>query len=232
MSFLTSFITSFILFVLGVCLWRLQLGDRRRFEVAEQALLTFAKASEGISRLRRRFISVGELANAKASKNENDDEDADDTIPSPEERREEQHRRLYNVYAARAEAIAPALADLQATRILAEVHLGRAAAEAMDVPFAVRQQVFAAVAALHDGPPFDPDLASSDERRQHREFEESMRRQIGESRGQDGTADKDDALGQKIDAARADLENACRPFLQNPPWLQRVSDLLRKWKLY
>ena len=40
----------------GVIIWRLQLGAKRRFEVAEQTLMAFQRASDGLSRLRDPFI--------------------------------------------------------------------------------------------------------------------------------------------------------------------------------
>jgi hypothetical protein len=48
-----SYITPFILFVLGLVLWRQQLSPKRRFEVAEQVLAAFYKASGGLSPLSR-----------------------------------------------------------------------------------------------------------------------------------------------------------------------------------
>jgi hypothetical protein len=41
-----SYVTPFILFVLGVLIWRHQLSAKRRFEVAEQIVAAFHKASD------------------------------------------------------------------------------------------------------------------------------------------------------------------------------------------
>ena len=54
-----SYLPPFILFVLGVIIWRLQLGAKRRFELAEQTLMAFQRASDGLSRLRDPFIYTG-----------------------------------------------------------------------------------------------------------------------------------------------------------------------------
>ena len=59
--------TLYLCLSLGVILWRLQLGAKRRFEVAEQTLTAFQRASDGLSRLRDRFIYTGELAVAESA---------------------------------------------------------------------------------------------------------------------------------------------------------------------
>src|SRR5882757_10854228 len=61
---------------------------------------------------------------------------------------------------------------------------------------------------------------------QHREFEVSMQRLLAEHRA--GTPDETDQLSQRIDAARTALESACRPFLADPPWLKKLSNLSQK----
>jgi len=53
MSILSPIIT-FVLFVLGLLAWRLQLIDKRRFEIAEEALVTYAKMGFLLARIRGR----------------------------------------------------------------------------------------------------------------------------------------------------------------------------------
>jgi hypothetical protein len=141
-----SYVTPFILFVLGVLIWRHQLSAKRRFEVAEQVLAAFHKASDGLSTLRSPMIWAAEIENAKPNK-EGDDQ-ADDEAPrikSKEQQRQERRVEMHNVYVARAEGMSPAFADLRTAQILAEIHFGRPAADAIGVLFRSRQQVFATV---------------------------------------------------------------------------------------
>jgi hypothetical protein len=226
-----SYVTPFILFVLGLFFWRQQLSAKRRFEVAEQVLAAFHKASDGLSTLRSPMIWGGEIEAAKPEKD--GEKQADDERPmtaSEEQQRQERRLELHHVYVARAEAISPAFAELRTAQILAEIHFGRPAADAMGVLFRGRHQVFAAVAGLYGGT-FDASYFPNAElAEQHRQFEVSMRQLLAEHRAEDGTPDETDKLSQRIDAARMMLESICRPFLADPWWLtmlRRVGARLR-----
>ena len=217
-----SFFTPFVLFVLGVIIWRLQLGAKRRFEVAEQTLMAFQRASDGLSRMRDLFIYPGELAAAPVPKD--DDEDAE--FPRVD-KREEERVRLHNAYIVRADAAAPAFGDLRGAQILAGIHFGRAAADAVDVLFRARQQVYVAIDGLHGPTRFDPDH----ERATAQEFSSTG---SATSRCAGTFAehrDDNDALSKQIDDAKATLESMCRPFLEDPPWLRKLSDILCRWRL-
>ena len=76
-----SYVTPFILFVLGVLIWRHQLSAKRRFEVAEQVLAAFHKASDGLSTLRSPMIWTAEIENAKPKKDKEGKDQADDEAP-------------------------------------------------------------------------------------------------------------------------------------------------------
>ena len=226
-----SYLTPFILFVLGVVIWRHQLSAKCRFEVAEQVLAAFHKASDGLSTLRSAIVWAGEIENAKPKKDEKKDgeEQADDEGPrtkSEEQQRQERRVAMHNVYVARAETMSAAFAELRTAQILADIYFGRAAADAMGVLFQGRQQVFAAVAGLYGNAFRQPRTSlPPSSREQHRQFEVSMRRLLAEHRAGDGTPDETDQLSQRVDAARTALEGACRPFLADPPWLKT----LRGW---
>jgi hypothetical protein len=225
-----TYLIPFVLFVLGVLLWRLQLGAKRRFEVAEQILTAFQRASDGLSRLRDRFIYTGELAAAEVPKVADEGEGFRRTV----DKREEERVRLHNVYVARAESVAPAFAELRAAQLLAELHIGRAAADAVDVLFRGRHQVFQAISGLHGAVQFDSEhgRATAEQIQQHREREVALRRNIAEQRdSKTGKPEDTDALSQQIDEAKATLERMCRPFLEDPPWLRKLSDFLRRWRL-
>lgn len=210
---MTSLLTV-VLFVFGVVVWRLQLVAKRRFEVAEQALSAFYRASDGLSRLRGTMLWEGELALVE--------------VPPNLDKEQEMRVRRYNVYAARAEAAAPAFAELRMAQILAEIHLGSAAAKAMDVPVRCRQEVFVAVDELHGGLPSSAAGLQGDALKEHNELQASMRRAISERRRADGTPRDDDELSKKLDVAKLELEAACRPFLDDPPWLKKVARALSR----
>jgi len=76
-----SYVTPFILFVLGVLIWRHQLSAKRRFEVAEQVLAAFHKASDGLSTLRSPMIWAAEIENGKPIKDKEGEDQADDEAP-------------------------------------------------------------------------------------------------------------------------------------------------------
>jgi hypothetical protein len=158
--------------------------------------------------LRAPILFAGDLANVD--------------FPKDLDKKDERRVRDHGVYAARAEAAAPAFAELRTAQILAEIHLGRSAAQAIDVLFRGRQEVFAAVEALYraglDGP-----VAA-----EHEDFQKSMGRLVAEHRHADGTPAGDDKLSNRIDVARAGVERACRSFLDDPPWLRKLSSLLRR----
>jgi hypothetical protein len=212
-----TYLTPFILFVLGVVLWRLQLVAKRKFEVAEQALTAFSKAADGLSILRNPMIWGTESASVE--------------VPEDISAEDQKRVRTYNVYAARSQSIGGAFAELRTAQILVDLHLGAAVAKPMEVLITARGQVAGAVAALYAGPRFDPEGADPKLVIDHRNFEVSMRRRTAEHRGKDGKPDDTDEMSQQVDAARAELEAACRPFLDHPPWLKALSSYLQRWRL-
>src|SRR5215468_7783461 len=116
-----SYLTPFILFVLGVFVWRQQLLAKRRYEVAEQVLAAFYKASDGLSTLRSPLILTGEIEAAKSKKKGKKQADDESLRAESEEQRQQRRRvKMHNVYVARAGTIATAFADLRTAQILAE----------------------------------------------------------------------------------------------------------------
>jgi hypothetical protein len=63
---------------------------------------------------------------------------------------------------------------------------------------------------------------------QNRQFEVSMRRLLAEPEQMTAHPTRPDQLPQRVDAAHATLESACRPY---PHWLKTLSDTLRRWRL-
>ena len=182
---------------------------KRRFEVAEQTLTTFHRASDALSKLRSPMLWAGELESVE--------------VPKDLGKEDEMRVRQYNVYATRAEAAAPAFAELRTAQILAEIHLGPAAADAIDDLFRCRQEVVAAVDELLGQRPPNTSGLEGHELREHQEFQKSMRRAIAQRRRADGRPAEDDKLSMRIDLAKAAVERACRPFLDDPPWLKGLT---------
>ena len=217
-----SYLMPFILFFFGVLLWRQQLSAKRRFEVAEQVLAAFYKASDALSTLRNPIIAGGEIEAAQPKKDEPEyGEEQEDELPRTKSEEQEQRERrtaIHNVYVARAQSMSPAFGELRTAQILAEIHFGRNAANAMDTLFRARQQVFSAISGCHGS--ITGEYFPTDElREQHRQFEVSMNRLLAEHRSADGTPDDTDELSKRIDAARTTLESICRPALADPWWL-------------
>jgi hypothetical protein len=216
MSVVTPIVT-FVLFLLGIVVWQLQLVAKRRFEVAEQALAAFHKAADALSMMRSRILRAEERV----------------TIEVPKDLSEEDQERLrdYNVYAERAQAAASDFAELRTAQILAKVHFGQPAEDAMNVLLGGRWKVMYAARELHLEPPFRGEGGTARALLQHRDFLVSMRRVIGESRSKDGAPADTDELSKEIDAARRKLENACQPALTPFPWLEALAKCLRKLRV-
>jgi hypothetical protein len=143
---------------------------------------------------------------------------------SEEQQRRQRRAEMHNVYVARGETISPAFAELRTAQILAEIHFGRPAADAMGVLLRGRHQVFAAVSGLYSGP-FADYFPTAEQEEHHRQFEVSMHALIAEHRAEDGTPAETDALSQRIEAARAKLESICRPALADPWWVTKLSSV-------
>jgi hypothetical protein len=208
MAYLAPLLTV-ALFIVGVVVWRLQLVAKRRFEIAEQSLTAFYRASDGLSRLRTAILSAAELAGVE--------------VPKDWSKEDQDRAREYNVYVARSTEAAPAFAELRTVQILAEIHIGPDAVHAMNVLFECRRKVFGAVDALHGGRPSNPEGMEPAQRQEHEDFLRSMRRLIAEHRRTDGAPDPDDQLSNRIDGAKALMGSACRPFLEDLPWLKTLS---------
>ena len=88
--------------------------------------------------------------------------------------------------------MSPAFADLRIAQILAGIHFGRPAADAIGVLFRARQQVFAAVTGRFGGSFSDFYFPDAQRVEQHREFEVSMQRLPGgaPSRGRHARRDR------------------------------------------
>lgn len=207
MSYLAPLLTV-VLFICGVVVWRLQLVAKRRFEVAEQALTAFYRAADGLSGIRHPFMWGGEIASA--------------TAPEGLSEAEERRIRLYNAYVARNEAASSAFAELRAAQILAEIHIGPAAREFMNVLVRARHEVAAAVNALYGEHSLNTAGMNAQDAEEHNRHQIEARHTLFEHRLASGVPADRDKLSVRIDVARAGLEAQCRPFLEDPAWLKKL----------
>jgi hypothetical protein len=191
---------TFFLFLVGLKIWRRQLIAKRRFEVSEQVIAATIGAIEGLSHIRQRMLWAVELAAIEVPK---------EVTEKDVERRMRQH----GVYFARARLTEPVFRDLRVAQILAGIHINSATVEAMDKIFKARQEVLGAVNDLYDGA-MEEDGLAPEQLREVRKMKVKLRRTIGESRDVDGNPEPTDTISMRLDAAKATIEAACRPFLQ------------------
>ena len=228
MDYLPQLLT-FALFVLGMLVWQKQLIDKRRFEVAEQVLVVFNRASTAIQQLRTRH-------------------------PWYEDRPEQFHRLSHYAQEAswrtvryaipedRLKALNEELAPLLPTCVLAKMYLPPEIAKDLRVlDNAVHQVKVAASRLIHIDPrahievPVEPEdfqLVGDPDYPEEDEFgpaqiaqHETVAAELLPIRFVDrdfltGEPLKMDPLSTEIELARARLEQACRPY-QVPPSLLR-----------
>ena len=127
---------TFVLFVVGLYIWRRQLIAKRRFEIAEQAIAATIGAIEGLSHIRQRMLWAGELAAVE--------------VPKGVTAQDEKQMREHGVYFARARLTEAVFRDLRVAQILAGIHINSETVEAMDEIFKARQEVLRAVNNLYD----------------------------------------------------------------------------------
>ena len=190
---------TFVLFLVGLYIWRRQLIAKRRFEVSEQAIAATIGAIEGLSHIRQRMLWAGELAAVE--------------VPKEVTGQAEQQMRQQGVYFARARLTEPMFVDLRVAQILAGIHINSEVVEAMDEIFKARQEVLGAVNTLY-GTGMEEEGLAPEQRKEVREVKVKLRRAIGESRDEDGKAAPTDTISTRLDAAKATIEAACRPFLR------------------
>ena len=83
----------------------------------------------------------------------------------------------------------------------------------MDEIFKARQEVLGAVNSLYDRGMEEEGLAP-EQRTKVREMKVELSRAIGESRDVNGKPEPTDGIAMRLDAAKATIEAACRPFLR------------------
>lgn len=161
-------------------------------------MTAFYRASGGLSRLRAPILWAGELANFD--------------IPKDLDKKDDRRVRDHGVYAARAEA---GVAHCSNSSRNSLGSLG-GTSDRRFVSWSSGSVCRRRGALGLDGPVVA----------KHADFQTSMRRLMTEHRHADGSPAGDDKLSNRIDVARAGMEAACRPLLDEPPWLKKLSSLL------
>ena len=189
-----------LLAVYGLRTWRQQLVGKRRFEVAEQAVLAANRVKEGLASIRTDASMSGE---------------ADDRKPGDGET--SQQRRMLDRYfipLKRSQDANEHFAELAKCRLLCATHFGPQTKAPFEKLFAARNRVIAGAQTLTGlvmqvgHPDNDP--------QQH--FP-SLHKMVW------GLGDANDADAVAIQEAVTEIENFCRPHLSPPDdlaWLKAL----------
>lgn len=218
-------IVTFGLFLLGLLAWQKQLTDKRRFEVAEQMLVTFNRIAHAIQQVRTRHRWWSGFV-----------------IPNPTPSRFEQERMRrrarYSIPEERMKALEAEMAALRPTYVLARMYLRPGIAEKLLVLERVVDEVKDAaerLPALDPRTELEPKLEPEDweplgepDFFEEEEFNEEQQKQVGASLmgvrfeqrdAATGRAKGGDAQLQRIDVARDALEADCLPYQTSPSLL-------------
>lgn len=215
---IATFIVGLLIFVAGLLAWRLQLLDKRKFEVAEQVVTVSSKVAEAIRVLRTRHDMNGFV-------------EAESLGPRAIFRAK--RRFYYGIPEAKLRAFEEVYKELAPTMVLARLYLSDAIASRMEtLQFAFEAVKYAAyklgqIDPEHPGdilflpgdrPPLDqpeePDDTPSDEEMIKIQDEELEVRFLPFlSLDQD-----EDDLSQRITTMGRDLDRLCRPYKSVDPW--------------
>jgi hypothetical protein len=215
---LATFLAALFVFMAGLFAWRLQLVEKREFEVAEQLVTVFSKVSEALRVLRTRHDMNGfdgsKIVGARAVFRA-------------------QRKFYYGIPEDKMEAFEEVYKDLAPTVVLARHYLSDAIAKRMAVlQFAFESVKYAAFKLgeidpeapgdilffVGDRPPLDrpedPSEGYTEEEMIKIQDEELESRFLPFlSLGTD-----EDTLSQRIAEMGADLDRLCRPYKSVDPW--------------
>lgn len=220
-------IVGFSLFVLGLLGWQKQLTDKRRFEVAEQVLVTFNRIAYAIqqARQRHRWWHLVEMPN-----------------PPPSHYTQEQFYRKvrYSIPDETQNALRTEMANLRPTYVLAKMYLRFDIAERLLVLEKVVDQIADAAErltnidpraslepkeAIEDFEPLEPDYPEDpdegvfDQAQQEKVGGDLMRIRFENRDPETGKARVGDDLLMRLEVARVALETGCRRYQVSPSLL-------------
>jgi hypothetical protein len=225
-------IVTFGLFLLGLLAWQKQLTDKRRFEVAEQVLVTFNRVAHAIQQVRTRHRWWLLLKTPSA------------TLSRFEQERIRRRAR-YSIPDERMKALETELATLRPTYVLARMYLRPGIAEKLLVLERVVDEVKDAaerLPALDPRTELEPKVEIEDweplgepDYYEEEEFNEEQQKQVGASLmsirfeqrdAASGRAKSGDEQLQRIDVARDALEVDCVPYQTSPSLLAFIGRFL------
>ena len=190
--------------VMGIRAWYWQLAAKCRFEIAEQAITAFERATDAISHIR----------NQMGWTTEKDKVQVPNGIPETKKKLTQQ----YGIYALRAEASQEGFDDVRATQILAALHLSKKAGQCLEVLFRVRHLTLVAAHMLIED--YDEYLPP-ERRREQDQRRRSYHDDLYEVRT-NGVPTKNDRLSRVIDEASEALERECRLHLKPPTFWEFI----------
>ena len=177
--------------VVGLILWRIQLVAKRRFEVAEEALIAFASAKDAITYVRNPFSFGGEGRTRERSEGEAE-EDA-------------QRRDRHFVPFERLNTVSDKFSGLYKTQLLCRYHFGEDAYNALGELFKARQRVRISASLLAKAA--DRGYVPENRMDEHLKRIEKWEADIWVG------ADEDDKISKALDDAQKILEKVCTPYL-------------------
>jgi hypothetical protein len=184
--------------VFGLFVWYWQLVAKRKFEIAEQAVTVWRKATDALSYVRDPFVRGGEGDSIKI----------DDTITGKARENVERHRYIYE----RLNNIGDAFKDVRLTQILVDLHIDSQAARAFDVLFRVRHLVRVDTDLLIED--FVEYPSEPERMKEYHEQRRAYRRGLIEHRDKTGKPTAEDKYSQALDEATEVVESHCRQILR------------------
>ncbi len=162
-------------------------------------MIAFEKAVDGLNHIRMPITFESESKEVQ--------------IPEDSQVPEQQYRR-YGVVFVRAEKSRESFSELRLAMILAEIHLGLAASNALNELWSIRHEVIVAAGALANREQdfYNDTPEDAARRKSNNTFYNEQKAKLYNL----GASHKDDTVAPRIEKARKDLKEACRPYFELP----------------
>jgi hypothetical protein len=218
-------ILTLILFLLGVLIWRVQLVSKRKFEVAEQAMVAFGKSTDALAKIRSPVLY-------KALWHWPSFPPSSDWFAPVEADSYRAH--ILSIFRDRFAAAEAAFGELRVAQVLTEVHFGNEAAKEFEGLFLAKAAAEHSVEMLFNTLP-----TLAEERERGGELLNRMELAKNAASALTPLPDNTPVNGVEISAtaianARGRLFERVRPALINPdlnsskPWAERILNFLLK----
>lgn len=191
-------ITTILVAILGFYVWHRQLTRKRHFEVADAALSTFSRAQAALTYARHSASFVYEGKSRKRDQVE---------LPADSEQLD-----ALVVRVERLRRHSEAFDELERAAFAVEVHFGDAIAHQVRAPLRAYNRIVMAT-TCRMGSPGMFEVAYDRRRRRPKAVDHSGSGVSDFGRGGDTVADQ---VAIQLESAKADVENALRPYLVTP----------------